>query len=110
VPAVTSVLPSPLRIVAGGQSYGLFLYPEEAAKVLGEARGTVRRQCAAGALPTLPRRTEFEPWRIITGQLFDLLGVPYEVTREARTPVTGAPTDDPAQSKGEPLAPQRLTG
>ena len=70
---------SPIIIRVAGRHLGPTVSTEVAGELLGVSDDTVRRMCAEGALPTLPRRGLRAGWRIPTGRLLDELGLAYEV-------------------------------
>lgn len=67
-----------LIIRVGGRDLSPTVNTETAGELWGVSDETIRRMCADGTIPTLPRRGT-GAWRIPTGKLLAQLGIPYEV-------------------------------
>lgn len=76
---MTTDVKAPIVIRVAGRDLGPTVNTETAGELLGVSDDTIRRMCAEGAIPTLPRRGEKSGWRIPTARALDALGVPYEV-------------------------------
>jgi hypothetical protein len=58
----------------------LVITPVQAAPLVGKGLDTVRADCEAGLMPTMPRaRNPRAHWRIPTIRLLELLGIPFEL-------------------------------
>lgn len=76
---MTTALKAPIVIRVGTRELGPTVNTETAGELLGVSDDTIRRMCAEGAIPTLPRRGDKSGWRIPTARALDALGIPYEV-------------------------------
>jgi excisionase family DNA binding protein len=70
---------APLRIQVGRKDYPVTLSPAEAGELLGVSDETIRRRCLSGEIPALERH-DGQVWRIPTGHLLDVLGIPFKVS------------------------------
>ena len=64
----------------GGIELPLVCSPSQVAPMLGRSDHSIRDDCIAGLIPTLPRANGSGPHhRIATARLLDQIGIPYEI-------------------------------
>ena len=72
--------PSLVIRATGGIELPLVCSPSQIAPMLGRSDHSIRDDCIAGLIPTLPRASgSGAHHRIATVRLFDQIGIPYEI-------------------------------
>ena len=82
-PRRTLIVTASLAIRAtGGIELPLVCSPSQVAPMLGRSEHSIRDDCIAGLIPTLPRASgSGAHHRIATARLLDQIGIPYEIVR-----------------------------